>query len=253
MLFQIPGPDTANPLDCLDGEAIADCFSGVNDLGALDVARAYDHGMPSYNDLRVAYGLPPVTSFAELTGDDTDDLGGLSIDDPAILEVVHLEDGEGNELEIGSEAAETETVLAERRTTAAARLAAIFSDVDEVDAFTGMVSEPHVPGTEFGELQLAMWTKQFEALRDGDRFFYANDPVLDAIATTYGIEYQRTLAELIADNTDIDITDLPENAFLLTGAQTESSSRAQPSTGPTAATAGPPRGEADRRRARSAS
>ncbi len=73
--FEIPGPDTDNPLDCLDGEAIAECFSGVNDLGALDVARASDHGMPGYNELRVAYGLAPVTSFAELIGEATDDLG----------------------------------------------------------------------------------------------------------------------------------------------------------------------------------
>ena len=218
VLFQIPGPDTENPLDCLDGEAIADCFNGVNDLGALDVARAYDHGMPSYNDLRVAYGLAPITSFAELTGEDTEDLDGLSIDDPAILEFVHLEDGDGNELEIGSEAADAETVVAERRTTTAARLAAIFGDVEHVDAFTGMVSEPHVAGTEFGELQLAMWRTQFEALRDGDRFFYGNDPVLDAIAATYGVDYRRTLAEVIADNTDIELTDLPQNVFLLADA-----------------------------------
>ncbi len=130
VLFQIPGPDTENPLDCLDGETIAECFSGVNDLGALDVVRAYDHGMPSYNDLRVAYGLDPVTSFTELTGESTESLGGLSIDDPAILEFVHLEDGDGNVLEVGSDAADGETVVAIRRTTAAARLAAIFDDVD---------------------------------------------------------------------------------------------------------------------------
>ncbi|MGI9602698.1 MAG: peroxidase family protein [Acidimicrobiales bacterium] len=229
VLFQIPGPDTETPLDCLDGEAIADCFSGVNDLGALDVARAYDHGMPSYNDMRVAYGLDPVTSFAELTGESTEDLGGLSIDDPAILEFVHLEDGDGNVLEIGSEAAEGETVVAERRTADAARLAAIFDDVDEVDAFTGMVSEPHVAGTEFGELQLAMWQTQFQALRDGDRYFYGNDPVLDAIADTYGLDYQRTLTEVITDNTDIDAADLSANAFLLADAQPDSSSDNQPS------------------------
>ena len=29
-----------------------------------------------------------------------------------------------------------------------------------------------------GELNNAMWRKQFAALRDGDRFFYAHDPVL---------------------------------------------------------------------------
>jgi len=215
VLFQIPGPDTENPLDCLDGEAIADCFNGVNDLGALDVLRAYDHGMPSYNDLRVAHGLDSVNSFTELTGEETESLGGLSIDDPAILEFVHLEDGDGNVLEIGSDAADSDTVVAERRTTAAARLAAIFDDVDDVDAFTGMVSEPHVAGTEFGELQLAMWRTQFTALRDGDRFFYGNDPLLTEIAQTYGIDFRRTLADVIVDNSDVNATDIAENVFLV--------------------------------------
>ena len=63
-----------------------------------------------------------------------------------------------------------------------------------------MMSEQHVPGTEFGPLQLAIWTKQFEALRDGDRFFYANDPVLDQIRDQYGIDFRHTLAELIELN-----------------------------------------------------
>ena len=58
----------------------------------------------------------------------------------------------------------------------AARLRAIYGNVNNVDAFTGMVAERHVPGTEFGELQLAIWKRQFQALRDGDRFFYGNDP-----------------------------------------------------------------------------
>jgi peroxidase len=60
-----------------------------------------------------------------------------------------------------------------------------------------MVAEQHVPGTEFGPLQLAIWKKQFAALRDGDRFFYLNDPVLSTIRQTYGIDYRHTLAELI--------------------------------------------------------
>ena len=102
-----------------------------------------------------------------------------------------------------------------RRSTTAARLRAVFGDVDQVDAFTGMVSEPHVDGTEFGELQLAMWTRQFEALRDGDRFFYGNDVALDAIAEQYGIDYRRSLADVIAANTDVDPTELAANVFLL--------------------------------------
>jgi hypothetical protein len=60
-----------------------------------------------------------------------------------------------------------------------------------------MVSERHVPGTEFGPVQLAIWKKQFEALQDGDRFFYLDDPVLNTIQQSYGITSRHTLAELI--------------------------------------------------------
>ncbi len=221
VLFQIPGPDTENPLDCLDGSAIVECFSGVNDLGSIDVIRSYDHGMPSYNELRVAYGLDPVGSFTELTGEDTDEFPRDrsidrrdAIDDPDILDFVLLEDVDGNELDLDSDEATTDAVTAVRRTTLASRLRAIFEDVGEVDAFTGMVSEPHVAGTEFGELQLAMWTTQFTALRDGDRFFYDNDAALEVIAETYGIDYRRSLAEVIAANSDADLDSLPANVFL---------------------------------------
>ena len=54
-----------------------------------------------------------------------------------------------------------------------------------------MVSEPEVHGSELGPLQYALWRRQFEALRDGDRFFYANDPSLAAIKSAYGITYDR--------------------------------------------------------------
>ena len=87
-----------------------------------------------------------------------------------------LFDADGNPIELGSEAADGEAVVGVRRTTLAARLKAIYDDTDKLDAFVGMVSERHVPGTEFGELQLAIWKQQFQALRDGDRFFYLNDP-----------------------------------------------------------------------------
>ena len=68
-----------------------------------------------------------------------------------------------------------------------------------------MVSERHVKHTEFGELQLAIWTKQFTALRDGDRFFYRNDPVLRFIDHEFGIDYRLTLAELVELNTGVTL------------------------------------------------
>jgi hypothetical protein len=51
---------------------------------------------------------------------------------------------------------------------------------------------------------MAIWKKQFTALRDGDRFFYGNtsDPTLSLIQQLYGISYQVTLAQLISTNTD---------------------------------------------------
>jgi hypothetical protein len=39
------------------------------DLGARDIQRARDHGIGTYNQVRVAYGLPAVTSFAQISSD----------------------------------------------------------------------------------------------------------------------------------------------------------------------------------------
>jgi hypothetical protein len=38
-------------------------------LDAFDIQRARDHGLPDYNTLREAYGLPRATTFAEITSD----------------------------------------------------------------------------------------------------------------------------------------------------------------------------------------
>lgn len=208
VLFQIPKPGT-NPGACTSPTISPKCFAGVQDLGAIDIQRARDHGIPHYNQLRTAYGLAPKTSYAAITGELTDsfpaDLArkGDPIDNPAILGFTKLTDAEGEVLPLGSEDASENAVTGTRRTTLAARLKAIYGagHVDKVDAFVGMLSEPHVRGTEFGEVQLAIWTKQFAALRDGDRFFYLNDPFLDEIRERYGIDYRHTLAEIIELNT----------------------------------------------------
>ena len=204
VLFAVPKPDGTSPANC--GSPVIDpaCFTDIEDLGADDLQRGRDHGMPSYNNLRRAYGLAPVRSFTQITGEATDQFPSDpkidprdSIDDPDILNFVQLRGIQGNVIALGSDAAQEDAVTGVRETTLAARLRAIYGDVNKVDAFVGMVSEKHVAGTEFGPLQLAIWKKQFQALRDGDRFFYLNDPVLQSIRQTYGISYQHTLAELL--------------------------------------------------------
>ena len=221
VLFQVPKPDSTNPEACGAPVISASCFVGVADLGADDIQRGRDHGMPSYNGLRRAFGLALARSFTDITGEATDRFPNGRridrtdpIDDPDILDFVRLKDDAGKTVQPRSEEADEDAVVGIRRTTLAARLMAIYGSVDKVDAFVGMVSEPHVAGTELGLLQLAIWKRQFEALRNGDRFYYENDPILSTIQQTYGVTYRHTLAELIKLNTGATVA---PNVFVAAG------------------------------------
>ena len=221
VLFQVPKPNGKVPHSCSSPTIDPSCFSVIADLGADDIQRGRDHGLPSYNELRRAYGLEPARSFTEITGEPSDRWpndprvnNGDPLNDPNILDFVELRDADGNVLPAGSEEAEEDAVTGTRRTTLAARLRTIYGDVESVDAFVGMVSEQHLRDTEFGPLQLAIWTKQFQAIRDGDRFFYLNDPVLSAIRQDYGIDYRRTLAQLVTSNTGVSVA---PNVFTAVG------------------------------------
>jgi hypothetical protein len=213
ILMQIPVSD--NP-ECLDGPTQSECFNGVNDLGAIDIQRGRDHGTGTYNQIRQAYGLAPVTSFTQITGEATDTFpAGLTADTPASLDFTQLANIDGVAIDLNDPDAVANTATSGvRRTTLAARLRAVYGNVNNIDGFVGIISEKHVPGTEFGETQLAIWTREFTRLRDGDRFFYGNDQGLNYIKSTYGIDYRRTLSQLIAANTDVAADELSPNVFL---------------------------------------
>jgi len=199
VLFQVPNP-AADPPACNEPAPDPSCFSVVADVGADDIQRGRDHGIPRYNALRVAYGLRPARTFTDITGERTDALpAGLTIDSPAILDFVSLSDANGKPVPVGNN---EDAVSAVRRSSLAARLKAVYGSVDNVDAFVGMVSEPHVRGSELGALQQAIWKRQFTATRDGDRFFYAGDPELQRIRARFGVDFRHTLAEIVALDTD---------------------------------------------------
>lgn len=222
VLFAMPSGTGPPDPECFENPAKPGCFHGVTDLGAIDIQRGRDHGVPLYNDMRAAYGLPRKTSFTQITGESTDAfptndplITAPAIDDPNIMDFLRLFGPAGENVPVGSEAGAVRGV---RRSTLAARLKAVYGTVDKVEAFVGAYSEPHVAGSEMGELNNAMWRKQFAALRDGDRFFYANDPVLtnpavNAIQASLGITHKRTLAQLIALDTDVPAAELPLNVF----------------------------------------
>jgi hypothetical protein len=216
-LFQIP---VAGNQSCLDGPTLPECFTGVSDLAAIDIERGRDHGMPSYNQMRQAYGLAPKTSFAAITGESTDAFPrdpqltpGNENNDPNSVDFMSTKDIAGNPIALGEANGATSGV---KRTTTAARLRATYGgNINAVDAFVGMSAEKHLAGSEFGELQHAIWARQFAALRDGDRFFYGNDPALSVIKSQLGIDFRTTLAQVVSRDAGIPQADLNDNLFLV--------------------------------------
>jgi hypothetical protein len=58
-------------VDSIRNELFGPPGSGGIDLIAVDIQRGRDLGLPSYNQSRLLYGLPAVTSFAQITSDPT--------------------------------------------------------------------------------------------------------------------------------------------------------------------------------------
>jgi hypothetical protein len=72
----LKGDASANPhevntqyIDDLRNTLFGPPGSPGTDLAAVDVQRGRDHGLADYNTARIAYRLPPITSFADITGD----------------------------------------------------------------------------------------------------------------------------------------------------------------------------------------
>lgn len=90
-----------------------------------------------------------------------------------------------------------------------ARMMVVYQQLDKLDPWVGMLAEEPLRNSIFGETLYKMLSRQFRNLRDGDRFYYENDPVLtraekDAIKAT-------RMREIIVNNTDIRL--LQKNVF----------------------------------------
>ena len=108
------------------------------DLGATNIQRGRDHGLPDYNQARIDYGLEPVSTFAQIS------------DDPAVVAALQAAYDAENDGVAGYDA------------------------INNIDVFAAAISEPRVAGGSVGELLQAVLVDQFTRLRDGDRFFFEN-------------------------------------------------------------------------------
>ena len=90
------------------------------------------------------------------------------------------------------------------------KLASLYDSVDDVDAWVGLLAESKMPNALFGETIMTIMMQQFGDLRDGDRFFYLNDPDLTQ-AEKYEIQHT-TLADIIERNTNITV--MQDNVFV---------------------------------------
>lgn len=89
------------------------------------------------------------------------------------------------------------------------RLLTLYTNINDIDPWVGMLAERTVPGSIFGQTLNEIFRQQFSAVRDGDRFYYWNDPVLTEEEKNY--IHNTTLRDIIMYNTDINL--MQDNVF----------------------------------------
>lgn len=88
-------------------------------------------------------------------------------------------------------------------------LAATYSNINDIDAFVGLIAEDHLPNTSIGATIHAILKDQFTRLRECDRYFYKIDPML---TPDERLQIENTsLADILTRNTTLN--NLTTNAF----------------------------------------
>lgn len=106
-----------------------------------------------------------------------------------------------------------------RRRSLQSALAHVYKTPDRVEAWVGLMSEDHLRRSSMGPTLLRVWAREFERLRDGDRFFYRQwklfpRAVWHAMPSLRAMFYERdTLRSIILRNTNIRSREIPYNVF----------------------------------------
>ncbi len=84
--------------------------------------------------------------------------------------------------------------------TLAADLAVLYGDIDDMDLWVGLLSEDKAPNDQLGVTLQVILGEQFTRLRDGDYYFYLNDP---ACAGDLATIQATLLSDIIKRNTNL--------------------------------------------------
>ncbi|XP_060069525.1 chorion peroxidase-like [Ylistrum balloti] len=143
------------------------------DLAAINIQRGREQGVPPYNAWRKWCGLSEVTSFEVKRN------GGLEHHDN-----------------------ETAAILSD-----------LYKSPNDIDLYSGGVSEVHVDGGSVGPTFACIISRQFSALRVGDRYWYENnDTTIGFTSGQLDSIKKIELSKLICEN--MDIPDIQRTAFL---------------------------------------
>ncbi len=162
--------------------------AGGEDLISRDIWRAHDDGIGTYNQVRVAFGLPAITNDATHGFDQ-------------ITSNVQVQ----QELETAYS-----TMLFSSPGVRRTHADGTFFTAGDIDPFAGGMAEDHVAGSDMGPLFTTILATQFSNLENGDQFFYLNEsfiPAEQAIA-----QQGSTLGQIITTNTGV--TNLQSDVFL---------------------------------------
>ena len=88
-------------------------------------------------------------------------------------------------------------------------MASIYSDVDQIDMWTGGLAEDALPRSHVGRLIHSVLVEHFEALRDGSRFWYQR-----SFSWRARRNLERTrLSTIIRRNSEVRCGEIPRNVF----------------------------------------
>lgn len=186
-----------------NGEVIAGSEDNLQDVFFQPAANFIDNGGVD-GQLRHLAADPSQALDARIV----DDLRNFLVDPPVLLDLAAINIQRARDLGLGTLNQTREALGLDPYTdfsqitndpVTLAGLQAAYGNVNNVGLWTGGLSESHAPGALVGETFQTILKIQFEALRDGDRFWFENQGFDTKILSEIK---DATLADIILRNTD---------------------------------------------------